>query len=76
MYMFETKKKIYSHIMPETKDSRVRMTYLASSWNVYWSLSGCLERFWIRREGPGVRPLILDSKEKNKCEVLPAGFEG
>ena len=38
-------------------------------------LSGLFECFWIRREKPGVMSLILDSTEKNKCEVLPTGFE-
>ena len=76
MYMFETNKSIIYMLCHETKSSRVRVTYLASGWNVCWALSGGLDRFWIRREGPEVRLLILDSKEENKREVLLARFEG
>ena len=39
-------------------------------------LNDFLECFWIRKEEPGVMSWILDSKEKNKGEVLPTGFEG
>ena len=62
--------------MPETKDSRVRGTYLATSWSVCWTLSDCLEYFWIQREETKVMSLRLDLKEKDKCDVLYNGFKG
>ena len=73
---FWNEREDYSHIMHEMKDSRVRVAYLSSSWNVCWSLSGCSECFWIRSKETGAMPLILDSKEKDKCDVLLAGFKG
>ena len=61
----EREAKYYIHVMIETKDARVRVTYLAAALKVSWALSG--SGCWIRRKEQVGCSLI---RRKLECVVV------
>ena len=75
--MLEMNNSIIYMLFHETKSLRVRVTYLASGWNVCWALSGgCLDAGFERGSQAVLGALDLKEKRsKRDASVIRRGLK-